>query len=45
MKSRSQYRALGAREFGGWVWDGTDDAESGKASHAVVDRGINGLWV
>jgi len=22
MKSRSQYRVLGAREFGGWMWEG-----------------------
>lgn len=33
--------ALGTWAIGGWMWGGTDEAESIKAIHAAFDRGIN----
>ncbi|MGA8549997.1 MAG: aldo/keto reductase, partial [Stellaceae bacterium] len=32
---------LGTWAIGGWMWGGTDDAQSIKTIHAAVDRGIN----
>jgi aryl-alcohol dehydrogenase-like predicted oxidoreductase len=33
--------AIGTWAIGGWMWGGTDDAESIKTIRAAVDRGIN----
>ena len=32
---------LGTWAIGGWMWGGTDDAQSIETIHAAVDRGIN----
>ena len=32
---------LGTWAIGGWMWGGTDDAESVKTIHTAVERGIN----
>lgn len=33
--------ALGTWAIGGWMWGGTDEAESIRTIHAALDRGIN----
>src|ERR1700728_640871 len=33
--------ALGTWAIGGWMWGGSDEAESIKTIHAALDRGIN----
>jgi aryl-alcohol dehydrogenase-like predicted oxidoreductase len=33
--------ALGTWAIGGWMWGGTDEAESIRAIHAALDQGIN----
>src|SRR5215475_10672528 len=33
--------ALGTWAIGGFMWGGTDDAESIRTIHAAIDRGIN----
>jgi aryl-alcohol dehydrogenase-like predicted oxidoreductase len=33
--------ALGTWAIGGWMWGGTDEAESIRTIHSAVDRGIN----
>jgi aryl-alcohol dehydrogenase-like predicted oxidoreductase len=33
--------ALGTWAIGGWMWGGTDDAESIRTIRSAVDRGIN----
>jgi len=33
--------ALGTWAIGGWMWGGTDEAESIRAIHAALDKGIN----
>jgi aryl-alcohol dehydrogenase-like predicted oxidoreductase len=32
---------LGTWAIGGWMWGGTDEAESVKTIHAAIDRGVN----
>src|ERR1700689_4166832 len=33
--------ALGTWAIGGWMWGGTDEAESIRTIHAALDKGIN----
>ena len=33
--------ALGTWAIGGWMWGGTDEAESIRTIHAAIDQGIN----
>lgn len=33
--------ALGTWAIGGWMWGGTDEAESIRAIHAAIDKGVN----
>jgi len=38
---RASRVALGTWAIGGWMWGGTDEAESIRTIHAALDRGIN----
>ena len=38
---RASRIALGTWAIGGWMWGGTDEAESIRTIHAALDRGIN----
>jgi aryl-alcohol dehydrogenase-like predicted oxidoreductase len=38
---RASRIALGTWAIGGWMWGGSDDAESIQTIHAALDRGIN----
>jgi aryl-alcohol dehydrogenase-like predicted oxidoreductase len=33
--------ALGTWAIGGWMWGGTDEAESIRTIHAALDQGVN----
>src|ERR1700747_782368 len=38
---KSSRIALGTWAIGGWMWGGTDEAESIRTIHAALDEGIN----